>query len=51
MEEALAAEGITFAATVSYNVPQLLAVAERYQKDWLAPDRQARLPAVASQSR
>jgi len=31
MEE-LAAEGITFTATVSYNVPQLLEVAKRYQK-------------------
>lgn len=31
MEE-LAAEGITFTATVSYNVPQILAVAERYEK-------------------
>lgn len=42
MEE-LAAEGITFTATVSYNVPQLLTVAERYQKG-LARARHASTP-------
>lgn len=42
MEE-LAAEGITFTATVSYNVPQLLEVARRYQKG-LARARQAGTP-------
>lgn len=42
MEE-LAAYGITFTATVSYNVPQLLRVAERYQKG-LARARQAGIP-------
>ena len=42
MEE-LAAQGITFTATVSYNVPQLLHVAERYQKG-LARARRAGIP-------
>lgn len=41
--EELAAEGITLTATVSYNVPQLLAVAKRYQKG-LARARQAGTP-------
>ena len=43
LAEELAAEGITFTATVSFNVPQMLAVAERYQKG-LARARKAGTP-------
>ena len=44
LAEELAAEGITFTATVSYNVPQMIAVAERY-KTGLARARKSGTPA------